>query len=305
MIKHSLYRFVERAIFHPKGLDWAYVALFSPLSTIYCSIAKTKAFLRFKRERTFPVRVIGVSNLVAGGSGKTPIVIELSKLFHKVAIISRGYGRKSSGTLTVSLFGDILKEVDEVGDEAMLFAERVKNATVIVSESRETAIEEALKYGVNAVILDDAYSQHHIKKDEFIIESDTENRLCLPSGGYRERLWSFKSGYHLIREGRDFERKVELQNRTEKMVLITAISKPERLDSYLKKEGLDDIDKWVFPDHYNFNFSEIESIYRGYTSILTTEKDSVKLTRFGFPLSILQLEIDLKGDIFEKYKSSI
>jgi tetraacyldisaccharide 4'-kinase len=301
----GLYRTAERVLFSPKGVDWIYPILTSPLSLLYCSIAGLKAYSRFREKRSYPVKVIAVSNLVAGGSGKTPLVIELSKLFNRVAIVSRGYNRKSRGLVVASISGEIVESVDEVGDEAMLFAKRVGNGTVIVSEDRVAGIEKAIEFGVDAVILDDGYSQHHIEKDEFIIESDSTNRLCLPSGGYRERLWSFKSGYHLIREGRDFQRKVEILNRTDNMVLITAISKPQRLNSFLKAEGLENIERYEFPDHYNFSEDEIAPIIEGYSSILTTEKDSVKLERFGFPLSILKLEIDLKGDIFEKYKSNI
>jgi len=302
-LKNRVWNRSEKILFNPDGIEWGYVYLTLPLSLIYCSLAFTKAFFRHIRREKFNTPIIGVSNLTLGGSGKTPIVIELSKRFKKVAIISRGYGRKSSGLIIASKFGEIVSTVDEVGDEAMLFATKVKNGIVIVSEDRVEAVKEAEKLSVDVIILDDSYSSHHIEKDELIITSSSKNRFCLPSGGFREKLWFFKSNFHLIRENIDFFRDVKLKNRTESMVLITAISKGERLLEHIPK----DTPHYIFPDHYSFKKSEIDAIWSSgeFTSIVTTEKDAVKLDKFGFPLSILELSIELKGDVFEKYQSSI
>jgi len=68
-------------------------------------------------------KVISVGNITVGGSGKTPLVIYVTNLLkeagYKVGVLSRGYGRKSSGYKLVSLDGNILALVNECGDEIM------------------------------------------------------------------------------------------------------------------------------------------------------------------------------------------
>ena len=70
--------------------------------------------------KDFGIPIISVGNLVVGGSGKTPFTIAIAKELKDVAIISRGYGRKSKGLIEVSRKGMILTDVEHSGDEPML-----------------------------------------------------------------------------------------------------------------------------------------------------------------------------------------
>ena len=74
------------------------------------------------------------------------------------------------------------------------------------------------------------------------------------------------------------------------MLLVTAISKPKRLDKFLPKSV---IGKIYFADHHYFSKNELEKLIKKYnaTSILTTQKDEVKMREFNLNISIMELEI--------------
>jgi len=244
---------------------------------------------------------VSIGNLVVGGSGKTPFTIAVAKKFEKSAIVLRGYKRKSSGLYVISNGGEIFEDVNISGDEAMLYAKSLPHSIVIVSEDRVEGIKKAKELGASIVFLDDGYGKHFIKKLDFILESDTKNSFCLPSGPYREKLWRGKDAI-IIKEDEDFFRKVSILDASEKMILITAISKPWRLDKWLPSTV---IEKKYFPDHYAFEKKEISEIFErsGATSIVTTPKDAVKMEGFNLPLSIMELDIEVSADIISLIKT--
>jgi tetraacyldisaccharide 4'-kinase len=139
-------------------------------------------------------------------------------------------------------------------------------------------------------LLDDGYGKHAIDKLDLIIDVETPNAFCLPSGAYRERLWSDKSAVMIV-EGKTFKRSVTLRNPTAKMVLVTAIARPERLDPYLP----DVVEKVYFEDHHFYTQGELELIIErsGATSLLVTTKDLVKMSSFNLNLSCLELSVEL------------
>ncbi len=249
-------------------------------------------WLRFKSKNAedFGVGIISVGNLTVGGSGKTPLVIALAKEQKNVAIILRGYGRDSSGLHVVKDREKILCDVATSGDEAMIYAHKLPHAVVIVSEDRKEGIRKAKELGVEKIYLDDAYSKHDIKKRDILIDVSSKNSRCLPSGPFRERLWRAKE-VTLLKEGRDFKRKVELQNPTQNMTLVTAIARAERLDEFLPEV----ITKHYFADHHSFSKKELQVILEKdkADSLLVTYKDYVKVQNFGIPLSLLDLEVEL------------
>lgn len=216
-------------------------------------------------------------------------MIELAKSFGRPAIILRGYGRASKGMVVVK-DRDILCDIHQSGDEAMLYAQSLSHAVVIVSEKRERAISEAFSMGCDVALLDDGYGKHQIEKLDLLIEVKTANSFCLPSGPFREKLWHGKS-VQWVKEERDFHRKVTVENPTENMVLVTAIARPQRLDLYLP----DVKEKIYFEDHHFFTEFELNKILKesGATSLLVTQKDLVKMSAFNLPISVLKLDIEL------------
>lgn len=249
-------------------------------------------WLRFKSKRAedFGIEIISVGNLNVGGSGKTPLVTALAKEKKNVAIILRGYGRESRGCIVVKDEKSILVDVSVSGDEAMIYAKKLQNAIVIVSEDRKVGIKKAKELGVELIYLDDAYSKHDIKKRDILIDVKTQNNRCLPSGAFRERLWKGKN-VTIFKDGIDFKRHVQVKDATSKMSLVTAIARPQRLDEFLPEL----VAKHYFADHHSYTREELLKILESdkSDSLLVTYKDYVKIENFGLPLSLLDLEVEV------------
>ncbi|UCM99490.1 tetraacyldisaccharide 4'-kinase [Sulfurimonas sp. SWIR-19] len=295
-MKKTLVFWVEEYFYNPTPLQKLLSYLLLPLSWLYCFIM----YVRYKLQtpEDFAVEIVSVGNLTVGGSGKTPLVIALAKEHKKPAIILRGYGRASKGLIVVKNGNEILCDVKSSGDEAMIYAKKLPNAAVIVSEERKRAIQKAKELGCEIIFLDDAYSKHDIKKQDILIDVKTQNSFCLPAGPFRERLWPGKKALH-VEEEKDFFREVKLVNPTQKMSLVTAIARPQRLDKYLP----DVVAKHYFEDHHSFTKEELETILQkdAATSLLVTFKDYVKIEHFGLPLSLLDLEVKVKEDLFSVF----
>ncbi len=234
--------------------------------------------------------------MIVGGSGKTPVTLELAKRYKSVAIILRGYKRASKGLVVVSKNGEIKSDIKSSGDEAMLYATTLKNSTVIVSEDRIKAIKKAKELGSKIIFLDDGFSKFSIKKFDILLKPNQKLLpFCLPSGAYRFPPFFYRYADLILEEEKDFIREVVIENPTKNMIFLTAISKPKRLDKYLPK----DIVKITLPDHSDFSKEFIEEILKKYnpTSILTTTKDEVKLKKYNLTLSILRLKIKFTKQI--------
>ena len=285
-MKKSFVFWVEEYFYNPSALQKLLSLLLLPLSWLYCAVM----YLRFhlKTAEDFGIKIISVGNLTVGGSGKTPLVTAFGTAFKKPAVILRGYGRDSKGLVVVKDMQEILCDVSVSGDEAMIYAKKLPNAVVIVSEERKQAIKKAKAMGCEVVLLDDAYSKHDIKKLDVLINVQTKNSFCLPSGPYRERLWQAKEAI-VLQEDVDFKRLVTLQNQTQRMTLVTAIARPQRLDKYLPEV----VAKHYFEDHHKYTKEELQAMLEkdNATSLLVTFKDFVKIEHFGLPLSLLDLEV--------------
>ena len=255
------------------------------------------------KEIEFGIPVISVGNIIVGGSGKTPVTIKLASQYENACVILRGYGRASKGLFVVSLNGKILEDVNTSGDEAMLLANSLPKATIIVSENRIKAILKAKELGCKIIFLDDGFSKYTIAKFNILLRPKDEptNIFCLPSGGYREPKGFYAQADIELVEGSDFKRVISIKKDGKvcelpaKTILLTAISKPKRLLEYLPKDT-----KMVsFTDHYTFTKDDIFKIQEEYKdfSIVTTGKDFVKLREFKIKdLYLMDLDIKFSKD---------
>ena len=287
----------ERYFYAPSLFQKTLSYLLLPLSLLYCAFMAR----RFRRTdaRDFFIPVISVGNLTVGGSGKTPLTVALAESFERPAVVLRGYGRKSRGLFAVSDAQQLLCDVEASGDEAMIYATLLPHAVVIVSEDRTLGIEKAKRYGCECVLLDDGYGKHFIKKLDIVIDVETPNRFCLPSGPYRERLWQEKKAV-LVAEGREFTRRVTVENAAETMALVTAIARPQRLEPFLPPV----VSRHYFPDHHYFTREELQDILRktGAERLLVTYKDYVKIRHFNLPLALMELTLDVDTALIERVK---
>ncbi|TLD89131.1 tetraacyldisaccharide 4'-kinase [Helicobacter sp. MIT 05-5294] len=287
-------RKIEQYFFAPSAPQKILAFCLLPFSFVYCIVATYKR--KFARFLDFGIPIISVGNLVLGGSGKSPFILEIAKDYQDSCVILRGYGRKSKGLQIVSIRGEIQTNVQNAGDEAIMLAKNLPNASVIVSENRQKAIIKAKELGAKVIFLDDGF-RFNFKKLNILLRPKLEPyfSFCIPSGGYREHKRAYKNADILAREGVDYERKVQLLSPTKRMLLLTAIANPSRLNDYLP----DVVGKIILNDHCFFDKSKILEEYTRLeaTSLLVTQKDATKLEEFGLPLSLLHLEMQINPAI--------
>ena len=290
--------FFEEMFFAPKWYHYPLIVILSPLALLYGLVMLIRR--RSTAGKDFGIPIVSVGNLIVGGSGKTPFVIALASRYEDVAVISRGYGRQSRGLVKVSEEGRILTTVEESGDEAMLMAASLPQASVIVSEDRHSAIKLAKEEGAKLIILDDGFNRVEIKKFEILLEPQSiQNMLPFPSGAYREFSFSRKYADVVAKEGKSFRRNVSYEDLTSRMLLVTAISNPQRLDAYLPA-GI--VDKIYLEDHAYFDEKSLQRSMVKYKaeSLLVTQKDAVKMQNFKLPLSHMKLKLDIEDEIFSE-----
>ncbi|SFV61287.1 Tetraacyldisaccharide 4'-kinase [hydrothermal vent metagenome] len=287
--------FFEAMFFSPKWYHYVVMILLVPFSLFY----GTLMFLRrvSVSPKDFGIPIVSIGNLQVGGSGKTPFLIALASRYEDVTIVSRGYGRKSSGLVEVSYRGNLLVDVKESGDEAMFIAQSLPNASIIVSEKRNIAIETAKYKGAKIILLDDGFNRVDIKKYEILLEpSVMPNTLPFPAGPLREFAWTKYYADSILKEDSDFKRVVFFENLSKRMLLVTAISNPARLDAFLPENV---VGKVYLEDHAYFDESFLEKQMQRYgaTTLLVTQKDAVKMCNFKLPLSLMKLKLEIQNEI--------
>ena len=284
---------IEKYLFNPSFFQKIISLFFLPFTFIYCLIV----YFKFpKKYKDMKIPIISIGNIIIGGSGKTPFTISLANKLQNVAVVLRGYGRKSKGCKLISKNGEILETVEVSGDEAMEIAFNTK-ASVIVSENREEGIKLAKKIGAKVVILDDGFDKP-FKKLNIVIDIPIKNRFCIPSGGYRYPRSFLKYADIILKENIDFKRVVNVP-KCDNCILISAISKPQRLLKYVKTDKY-----YFFIDHYEYKKEEIEKLLKKYdtNTILTTYKDYVKLKQFGFNIKVIKLNLEISDKVVTKIK---
>ncbi|MGN8501158.1 tetraacyldisaccharide 4'-kinase [Helicobacter pylori] len=290
--------FLERYFYDPTLLQKGLIFALYPFSLIYQGIATLKR--KTAKKRDFKIPLISIGNLIAGGSGKTPFILEIAPRYQEVAVVSRGYQRDSKGLVVVSVKGNILVPQQTAGDEAYLLALNLKQASVIVSEKRELGVLKALELGSKIVFLDDGF-RFNFNQFNALLKPKVPPYypFCLPSGLYRESIKSYKEAHLVVTEDKDYKRITSISNPTKRMLLVTAIANPSRLDAFLPKEV---VKKLYFRDHAPFNLKLLEKEFyqNNATSLLVTSKDRVKLQDCNLPLSVLDLKLEICPKVLEE-----
>ncbi|NTV45461.1 MAG: tetraacyldisaccharide 4'-kinase [Chlorobiales bacterium] len=173
------------------------------ISVIYGAVISLRSLLFEKgifKSWQSPVPVVSIGNISAGGAGKTPfsdwIVKYYLSLGKRVAIVSRGYKRETSGTVLVSDGMRVFVSSREAGDEPLMLALKNPSSIVAVSEKRRDGIMEILSRFADdppdVIVLDDAYQHRQVARDLNLLVIHAEkppfsDRL-LPLGRLREPL---------------------------------------------------------------------------------------------------------------------
>ncbi|MCX7954902.1 MAG: tetraacyldisaccharide 4'-kinase [Bacteroidales bacterium] len=184
-----------------------YGCLLLPLSWLYCLLVDLRHFLYnigFFKTHEFNIPIICVGNITVGGTGKTPhveFIVNLLKEHFKVAILSRGYKRKTKGYREVF----IDSTTDEVGDEPLQLKRKFPDVTVVVCEKRAFAIKKLQsnkEYPVNVIVMDDGFQHLSVQAGINILLIDYNNPInkdkLLPYGNLRERIAYIKKANIVI-----------------------------------------------------------------------------------------------------------
>lgn len=305
--------------------------LLFPFSLLYGGITALRNFLYNKgwlKSKSYNLPIICVGNLSTGGTGKSPMIeflVSFLKKDHKIAVLSRGYKRKTSG------YREVLKNsnVEEVGDEPLQFKKKFPEITVAVCEDRQTGIEK-LRNNADVILLDDAFQHRKVKASLNILLTSFDklysNDCMLPTGNLREPKFGAKRADVIVvtkcpenLENSKMEaitKKLkpkhnqeiyfskiaynsEIKNATDhklleyltdkEFLLVAGIANPKPLVDFLKRKGLK-FEAKLFPDHHNFTTSEIEQL-KNQSLILTTEKDFMRLQAIANKTEIYYLPI--------------
>jgi len=275
--------------FKPKIWDKNQVTLFSILLFPLALLIKLLIFIKYTLTKIHQcsIPVICVGNIYIGGTGKTPLCIEIFSIL------------KNLGMNPVF----IRKKYKTFQDEVIL---QKKIGPVIQNRKRREAIEIAIQNKANVAILDDGFQDLSIKKNFSIICFNEKqwigNGFTIPSGPLREELSSLKRADCVIINGKkniDIEKKIlskkkgikifyaryKAQNIEEfkkrKVTAFAGIGNPVNFFNLLRENNINTIDQLKFPDHYNYTESDLKKLSqiseKNGTILLTTEKDYFRI----------------------------
>ena len=294
--------FIEQSWYQKKLWLW----LLWPLSilTKFAAQRKRERFISQPKLSWKPdVPVIVVGNIVVGGTGKTPMVIWLTKLLessgYKPGIVSRGYGGNSSKN---PIIVDDDTSVKLSGDEPIIIFKNTSRP-VCISSNRIAAIRKLLlDTDTDIVISDDGLQHYKMDRDLEIVIFDGNrgigNGLCLPAGPLREPLERIEAADFVVSSSKV----VDLETKHNKYLMnyqpiewarivdnkrfkanawplsknvhaVAGIGNPAKFYKTLSSLGLNPIHH-SFPDHYQFLEEDLD--FNDSLPIIMTEKDAVR-----------------------------
>lgn len=291
------------------------------------------------KSKKFQLPVICVGNLTVGGTGKTPHTEYLVRLLSKqyqVAVLSRGYKRKSKGFVLATKD----TPMTEIGDEPYQMKHKFPNIHMAVDKDRCHGIEQLMKDHVkpstDVVILDDAFQHRYVQAGINILLMDYHRLIyfdkLLPSGRLREQLSGRLRAdivivtkcprYLTPMDCRGIERSLDLGNwqhlffttyRYPKSIkdvgdnplLVTGIASPEQMEYDLSKL-IPKFEMMSFPDHHPFSPQDIEDIRSKAAgrTILTTEKDATRLHGLK-NLKVIPIEVEFLDEKAKEFDQII
>lgn len=206
-------------------------------SCFYRFMIKARRFFyvsRIFKARQVSAMVISVGNITMGGTGKTPFTMflanEMRRRGRSVAVLSRGYKRKSSKAWDCVSDGESVRlGVSEAGDEPWLMASRLKGIPVYVGANRyQTAVEILKRHPVDMLLLDDGFQHWRLDRNFDFVTFDAttlkEGVRLLPYGKFREPLEHLKRSNCLILTRTDQLNDLEQEKLRRKLHLIHPVA---------------------------------------------------------------------------------
>ena len=282
--------------------------------------------------------VISIGNITAGGTGKTPFVLYLTKLVLKKGlkplIISRGYKRNSSNLFFFNW--EILEKSDIgpdfVGDEPYLISKKFPNVDIIVNKDRVSAVKfaENLDVSYDVIILDDAFQHRSIYRDLdiLLINTNQEHKSLLPKGLLREPYKNISRADCIVLTKNnpkfnftnknsfkipvfECEEVYSLSKSKNKGVGFCGIGSPSSFWRTLDSLSVSIEKKIEFADHQKYgpsSIKKIEALFVQNKTFFTTEKDWIKLPKDFIDKHdgvFVKMDVNIKNDGFNKLIDNI
>jgi len=244
--------------------------------------------------------VICIGNVMAGGSGKTPVALTLARLLTaqgaKPVFVTRGYGGQNKGPLRVDLNRHT---ATEVGDEPLLLA---RVAPCWIGCNRAAALREAEKEATHILLDDGLQNPTIVKTTSFLVIDGSVglgNGQIIPAGPLRETLGdALKRVNAAVIIGEDAQNLTPRLNRLvfraqleprlsddfprdKEFFAFAGIGRPEKFYASCREAGLNIVSTLDFPDHYMFTQKDLSAFAEHARvrklQLITTEKDWVRL----------------------------
>ena len=320
------------------GMNKWRILLF-PFSLIYAliTIIRNKLFdWRLLPIYQIQIPSIGLGNLSLGGTGKSVAIDFLITNFKKefeVAVLSRGYGRKTKGVI----ISNQTSSSASIGDEPFQFFSKHNEIKIVVAEKRLRGFKKLIEINpqLELLLLDDVMQHRYISPSVLILTTTYERPYfsdkVLPVGNLREvksgakradiilvtkcpdqlpeneiksitNKISLNSGQKLFFTKvkysstiRNDSMKITVEKLKDPFVLVTGISDPSHLVKYFETKGLNFI-HLEFPNHHYFTTNDINGINkkRKYSIVITTEKDFTRLASLIDNKSLFYIPIEME-----------
>lgn len=253
-----------------------------------------------------PVPVLCCGNLTMGGTGKTTVVLSLTRLLQQrgivVHLLTRGYGRSAEQRKEPLRVDPAIHTVTDAGDEALLLAEV---APCWACADRVSSARAAIRAGAEFLIMDDGFQNPGLRKDLSLLLIDGAtglgNGCVFPAGPLREKpADGFAAAGAVVITGRDeagiasqipahlpvLHAALEMDKdvrtlRGQRWLAFSGLARPEKFFTALREAGVEPVRCAAFPDHHVFTDSELNRLRQSAADLnaglLTTPKDAVRL----------------------------
>ena len=298
--------------FKPKFWDKNQISIFSVLLFPISFLIKLLNHFRYYlvKKNIPPIPTICVGNIYLGGTGKTPLCIE-------IFLILKNLGMDPAF---------IRKKYDSFQDEVDL---QKQTGAVYQNKKRIEAIKDAQRNKINIAILDDGFQDFSIKKNLSIVCFNEKqwfgNGLTIPAGPLRESLSSLKRADCVVINGKknkDIESKILSENKEikifysnykplniselkdKKIIAFAGIGNPDNFFDLLNNNKLQITETIKFPDHYKYSDKELKNLFNKAKAnnhvLLTTEKDFFRIPEY-YKKNIYFLKIKLDIENRDKF----
>lgn len=309
-----------------------------PLSLLYGAIVYVRNLLYDKgyfKSNTFLTPTLCIGNLSVGGTGKTPMVEWVLNQFpnkEKVAVLSRGYKRKSKGFV----LAQPSSSAEDIGDEPLQIYNKFPEATVAVDANRTNGIaklEDLCK--PDLIVLDDAYQHRRVQPTASVLLTSFgdlyTDDMYLPAGNLRDSKKAANRADLIIvtkcpplldksiktsiceklspqrkqrvifckflysSEVKNEQRELKIESLlTKKVTVVTGIANPKPMLGYLESQNIS-FTHWSYPDHHFYSEKEI-TLFNMQELVLTTEKDFMRLKGKVKNLYYLEVQHQFLGE---------